>query len=185
MRAPSPTCSGCAPSAPKLLCEQVIGRALPPAILRPERRGRVRRRVRRRSRHPVRLHGPSRGRAAAGAARDGPGQGALAGARCVRDAISARAGVPRRVARGAAVGHLRRQLDPGAHPRFGRTLHHAKRGDRRRRRGPEPGASRSDASLHLGLPPHQAAPGDQVARPRRGAEAAPLRPSSSGSHASG
>ena len=113
-----------------------------PAILRPERRGRVRRRVRRRARHPVRLHGPSRGRAAAAAARDGPGQGALAGARCVRDPISARAGVPRRAARGAAVGHLRRELDPGTHPRSGRTLHHAQRGHRRRRRGPEPRASR-------------------------------------------
>ena len=42
-----------------------------PAILRPERRGRVRRRVRRRARHPVRLHGPPRGRPAAAAARDG------------------------------------------------------------------------------------------------------------------
>ena len=94
----------------------------------------------------------------------------------MRDRISARAGVPRRAARGTAVGHFRRQLDPGAHPRPGRTLYHAKRGHRRRRRGPEPGASRGNASFHSGLPPHQAAPGDQVARPRRGTEAAPVRP---------
>ena len=137
-----------------------------PAILRPERRGRVRRRVRRRARHPVRLHGPSRGRAAAGAARDGPGQGNHAGARCVRDSISAGAGVPRRATRGAAVCLLRRELDPGTHPRSGRTLHHPQRGHRRRRRGSEPRASRGDAPLHRGLPPHEAAPGDQVARPR-------------------
>ena len=83
-----------------------------PAILRPERRGRVRRRVRRCARHPVRLHGPPRGRPAAAAARDGPGQGDLAGARCARDPVSARAGVPRRAARGAAVCHLGRELDP-------------------------------------------------------------------------
>ena len=137
-----------------------------PAILRPERRGRVRRRVRRRARHPVRLHGPSRGRPAAAAARDGPGQGNCAGARFVRDPISAGAGVPGRAARGAAVRHLRRELDPGAHARPGRAVYHPQRGHRRRRGGPEPRASRGDAPLHRGLPPHQAAPGDQVARPR-------------------
>ena len=64
-------------------------------------------------------------------------------------------------------------------------LHHPQRGHRRRRRGPEPRTSRGDAPLHPGLPPHQAAPGDQVARPPVRNRSCTCSASSSGLHASG
>ena len=65
----------------QLLCEQVDRPRAAPPVLRPERGGPVQRRVRRRPRHPVRLHGEAGGRAAAAAARDDPGQGGAARAR--------------------------------------------------------------------------------------------------------
>ena len=48
-------------------------------------------------------------------------------------------------------------------------------GHHRRRRGPEPGAPGRHAAVHAPLPPHPAAALHEVARPRRGAEAPPLR----------
>ena len=62
-------------------------RAAPP-VVRPERRGPVQRRVRRRPRHPLRLHGQAGRRAAAAAARDHSGQGDAPRARRARDPLS-------------------------------------------------------------------------------------------------
>ena len=68
----------------QLLCEQVVGPRPAPAILRPERRRPVRRRVRGRARHPVRFHRQAGGRTAPAPARDGAGQGDHAGPRRLR-----------------------------------------------------------------------------------------------------
>jgi type III restriction enzyme len=59
----------------QLLCEQVIGRALRRQSYDLNEEGPVQRRIRRRARHSVRLHGQAGRRAAAAAARDHPGQG--------------------------------------------------------------------------------------------------------------
>ena len=61
----------------QLLCEQVIGRALAPAVLRSERGRAVQRGICRHLRRAVRLHRQAGHRAAAAAARDGPGQSDL------------------------------------------------------------------------------------------------------------
>ena len=62
-------------------------RAAPP-VVRPERGGPVQRRIRRRVRHSVRLHRQAGRRAAAAAARDGPGQGRAPRARRPGDPLS-------------------------------------------------------------------------------------------------
>ena len=69
----------------QLLCEQVIGRALRRQSYEPQRGRPLRRRVRRRPRHPVRLHRQAGAGQAAAAARDGAGQGDHPRARRLRD----------------------------------------------------------------------------------------------------
>ena len=86
----------------QLLCEQVIGRALRRQSYDLNEEGPVQRRICRHPRHSVRLHGQAGRRAAAAAARDGPGQGRSPGARRAGDPLPARRGLPRRTARGAA-----------------------------------------------------------------------------------
>ena len=148
----------------------------PPPVVRRQRGRAVRRRVRRRPRHPVRLHREARARQAAEAARDRAGQGDHPGARRVRDPLPARGGLPRRAAGGAPDGRVRRRRDAGADPRSGRPVHHAQRGHHRRRRRPEPDPHPRPAQVDPALPPDEAPAGDQVARSRRGAEAVPVRP---------
>ena len=160
----------------QLLCEQVIGRALRRQSYHLKRRRRVQRRVRRRARDPLRLHGPARRRSPAAAARDHPGQGDLARARCVRDPVPPRAGLPGRAARGARLRDLRCERDPRAHARHRRPLRHAHRRDHRRGGRPQPRAPRQGARGHPRLSAHEAPPQDQVARPGRRPEAAPLWP---------
>jgi type III restriction enzyme len=70
----------------QLLCEQVIGRALRRQSYELNDEGPVQRRVRRRARHPLRLHRQAGGRPAAAAARDHPRQGR----RPERDALEIR-----------------------------------------------------------------------------------------------
>ena len=66
--------------------------------------------------------------------------------------------------------------DPGTHARSRRPVDHAQLRHHRRRRRPEPRASGRHAAVHAGLPPHPAPALHEVARPRRGAEAPPVRP---------
>ena len=169
----------------QLLCEQVIGRALRRQSYDLNEEGRFDVEYADVLGIPFDFTARPVSCSAAIPARDRPGEGGLAGARCARDPVSACAGIPRRAARGAAVGRLRRERDPGAHPRSGRPLHHPQRGHRRRGRGPQPGTSRRDASFHRGLSPHQAAPGNQMARPRARRRSCTSSASSSASRASG
>ena len=160
----------------QLLCEQVIGRSL-----------------RRQSYHlnedgvfnveyadvlgiPFDFTARPRRRSPSAAARDHPGQGDLARARCVRDPLPACAGLPGRAARGACLRDLRCERDPRAHARYRRPLRHAHRRDHRRGGRPQPQAPRQGARAHPHLSPHEAAPRDQVARSGRRPEAAPVRP---------
>ena len=63
-----------------------------------------------------------------------------------------------------------------AHARHRRPLRHAHRRNHRRGGRPQPQAPRQGPRAHPGLSPHEAAPRDQVARPGRRPEAAPVRP---------
>ncbi len=110
------------------------------------------------------------------AARDGPGEGDHARARRLRDPLPARRGLPRRAPGGAPFGRIRRRLDARAHPGSGGSLGHAQRGHHRRGCRSHSRSHGRPASLHAALPSDAAAPLHQVARPWRGAEAAPVRP---------
>ena len=92
----------------QLLCEQVIGRALRRQSYDLNEEGPLQRRIRRRPRHSLRLHGQAGRRAAAAAARDDPGQGRAARARRARNPFPARRGLPRRTAGGAAHRRVQR-----------------------------------------------------------------------------
>jgi type III restriction enzyme len=87
-----------------------------PPVLRVERGRAVQRRVRRRLRHPLRLHRQAGHRATAAATRDGAGQGRSPRARRARNPLSPGRGLSRRVARGTADRRLQRRLDPGTQP---------------------------------------------------------------------
>ena len=83
----------------QLLCEQIVGRALRRQSYQlNDKTGRLRRRVRRRARHPVRLHGEAGRGAAAAATRDRSGQGSDTRARRLRDPLPAGAGISGRAA---------------------------------------------------------------------------------------
>ena len=108
----------------QLLCEQVVGRALRRQSYDLNEDGRIRRRIRRRARHPVRLYRRAGGGQAAEAARDRSRQGDHPGAGCLRDPLPARPGLPRGAARRARGRNVRRRLDARAHPRDRRSFHH-------------------------------------------------------------
>ena len=101
----------------QLLCEQGGGAGAAPAILRSRRGRALQRRVRRRARHPLRLHREAGGHPPAAAAPDRAREGGHAGARRLRDPLPAGGGLPGGAAGGAAVGALRRRRDAGADAR--------------------------------------------------------------------
>ena len=70
---------------------------------------------------------------------------------------------------------VRRELDARPHARPRRTIDHAQRGHHRRGGGAQSQAPGRHAPVDAALPPHQTPAGDEVARPRRGPQAAPLR----------
>ncbi len=103
----------------QLLCEQVVGRGAAPPVLRAERGGPVRRRIRRHPGHPVRLHRQARGREAEPPERD-RARPCRQGARGARDPLPAHRGLPGRAAERAHHGRVQRGLAAGADARAGR-----------------------------------------------------------------
>ncbi len=148
----------------------------PPSVVRPERGGALQCRVCRRLRHSLRLHRQAGRRPAAAAARDDSGQGRTSGSRRSRNPLPARRRLPRRVAGGTPHRRIQRRFHPRSNPGPGRPIHHAKLRHHRRGRRPEPGTPRGHATVHAAVPRHPAPALHQVARPRRGAQAPPLRP---------
>ena len=114
----------------------------PPPVLRPERRGSVPRRVRRRAGHPVRLHGQAGGAAPASAHGYGAGEGRHARARYVRDSLSAGGGLPGGTAGGTPVRGVRRRFDPRTDARTRGACGSTEPGHHRRRGRSEPGPYR-------------------------------------------
>ena len=144
---PSRTSSACAPSARSFCASRSSAARLRRQSYDLNEDRPLQRRIRRRPRHPVRLHRQAGGRAAAAAARDRPGQGRAAGARRAGNPLSARRRLPRRTARGAADRRVQRRLRAGAHARPGRRHRDAQLRHHRRARGPEPRAHRRRAPI--------------------------------------
>ena len=137
----------------QLLCEQVIGRALRRQSYELNEDDRsLQRRICRRLRHSLRLHGQAGHRPAAAAARDDPGQGRPARPRRSRNPLPARRRLSRRAARGAADCRIQRRLRPGTDPRPRRPVDHAELRHHRRRRRPQSRAPGRHAAFHAALP---------------------------------
>lgn len=95
---------------------------------------------------------------------------------CAGNPISARRGLPRRTARGTPERRVQRRLRAGADPGPGGSLHHQERRHHRRVGRSQSGALGRHASLDAAVSPHASTALHQVARPRRSAEAASVRP---------
>ena len=150
-------------------------RAAPP-VLRSERARPVQHRIRRRARHSFRLHRQASDRAAAAAARDGPCARRPPRTRRARDPLPARAGLSRRAAAGTADRRVQRRFR--AHADAGDRRPDAEREPRhhRRRRGAVGRAPARHPRGHAADAPDQASAVSPLARPRRAAQAAPVRP---------
>ena len=128
-----------------------------PPVLRPERERPLRRRVRRRARHPVRFHREADRGEADTATRDGAGARSHARPRRPRDRIPSCPRLPGRAPERAARSQVQRRLHLRAHAGDHRAdADHERRHHRRGRRS-QPRPHRRPATLDAAVPSHAAA----------------------------